>query len=76
MVGNNASAVPLERQLARCEEFIAQDARELDIANAELRHVVNLLAACREENAALRAELAAANDAVLELLHDLDGGAA
>lgn len=74
MVGNNAPAVPLERQ--ETDELVSLDARELEIANAELRHVVNELAVCREENAALRAELAAADDAVLELLHDLEGGGA
>lgn len=49
-----------------------QDVRELEIANAELRHVVTQLVACQEENKALRAELAAANDGVLELLQELE----
>jgi hypothetical protein len=85
MVGNESAAVtaaaeqaagPLERQLA-CE---------LEIANAEVRYLVDRLVACEAANAALRveldeataardaarAELDAVNDAVLELLHDLD----
>jgi hypothetical protein len=48
------------------------DAFELDIANAELRYVVDALARCLEDNERLRGELDAANDAVLELLAELD----
>ena len=45
---------------------------ELDIANAELRYVVDALARCLDDNEQLRGELDAANDAVLELLAELD----
>jgi hypothetical protein len=48
------------------------DAVELDIANAELRYVVDALACCLDENERLRGELDAANDAVWELLAELD----
>ncbi|MFL6127236.1 hypothetical protein [Actinophytocola sp.] len=51
----------------------SEDAFELDIANAELRYVVDALARCLEDNERLRGELDAANDAVLELLTELDG---
>ena len=50
----------------------SEDAFELDIANAELRYVVDALARCLDDNERLRAELDAANDAVLELLAELD----
>ena len=45
---------------------------ELDIANAELRYVVDALARCLDDNERLRGELDAANDAVFELLAELD----
>lgn len=47
-------------------------AYELDIANTELRYVVDALARCLDDNEQLRGELDAANDAVLELLAELD----
>lgn len=64
MVGNDA-AVP-------ASDGASEDAFELDIANAELRYVVDALARCLEDNERLRGELDAANDAVLELLTELD----
>jgi len=62
MVGTDAANLPDQ----------SEDARELYIANAELRYVVDALARCLEENERLRGELDAANDAVLELLAELD----
>jgi hypothetical protein len=62
MVGNDTAVHPA----------MSEDAYELDIANAELRYVVDALARCLEENERLRGELDAANDAVLELLAELD----
>jgi hypothetical protein len=64
MVGNDAAVHPSKPG--------SEDARELDIANAELRYVVDALARCLEENERLRGELDAANDAELELLAELD----
>ena len=64
MVGNDTAVHPAKAE--------SEDARELDIANAELRYVVDALARCLEENERLRGELDAANDAVLELLAELD----
>jgi hypothetical protein len=64
MVGNDAAVLPTNSE--------SEDAHELDIANAELRYVVDALARCLEENERLRGELDAANDAVLELLAELD----
>jgi hypothetical protein len=61
MVGNDAATLPT------CSE-----SDEWDIANAELRYVVDALARCLDENERLRGELDAANDAVLELLAELD----
>src|SRR5438128_2694980 len=49
-----------------------QDALELDIANTELRYVVDALARCLDDNERLRGELDAANDAVSDLLAELD----
>ena len=51
---------------------VNSDAYELDIASAELRYVVDALARCLEDNERLRGELDAANDAVWELLAELD----
>lgn len=64
MVGNDAAALPSGDR--------SEDAFELDIANAELRYVVDALARCLDDNERLRGELDAANDAVLELLVELD----
>lgn len=64
MVGNDVADLATKSQ--------SEDAHELDIANAELRYVVDALARCLEENERLRGELDAANDAVLELLAELD----
>lgn len=50
----------------------SDDAFALDTANAELRYVVDALARCLEDNERLRGELDAANDAVSELLAELD----
>lgn len=62
----------LQRLLRRAEEFIAGDERALDLADVEIRRAVKRLVAVRAENEQLRGELAAAEDAVLDLLHDLD----
>jgi hypothetical protein len=64
MVGNDATVLPATAE--------STDAYELDVANAELRYVVDALARCLEENERLRGELDAANGAVLELLVELD----
>lgn len=64
MVGNDVAVRPGEPE--------TEDVRELDIANAELRYVVDALARCLGENERLRGELDAANDAVLDLLAELD----
>lgn len=64
MVGNDAAV--------QASDGDSEDAFELDIANAELRYVVDALARCLEDNERLRGELDAANDAVLELLAELD----
>jgi hypothetical protein len=61
-----------ENLMASTEIGASEDAFELDIANAELRYVVDALARCLEDNERLRGELDAANDAVLELLAELD----
>ena len=55
---------------ATCDHI--EDALELDIANAELRYVVDALARCLDDNERLRGELDAANDAVSDLLVELD----
>lgn len=64
MVGNDV--------LVQANDDESGDAFELDIANTELRYVVDALAHCLEDNERLRGELDAANDAVLELLAELD----
>jgi hypothetical protein len=61
-----------ENSMVGTDAAKSEDAHELDIANAELRYVVDALARCLEENERLRGELDAANDAVLELLAELD----
>jgi hypothetical protein len=62
MVGND-SAVPTSS---------GESDDDLDVANFELRYVVDALARCLDDNERLCGELDAANDAVLELLAELD----